>query len=127
MPCQCISQSCGLQPCVIVGIQTLTAMQADMLCKEELSGDNQYYCDYCGKKADATRQMCLQQLPPYLCLSLQRFVFDIKVSLQYCALLLMHMLQSAHLRSCLLLTFANMICALQSRLLWLRNRLDIHY
>lgn len=50
-----------------------------MLCKEELSGDNQYHCDFCGKKVDATRQLCLRQLPPYLCLSLQRFVFDMKV------------------------------------------------
>lgn len=50
-----------------------------MLCKEELSGDNQYHCDFCGKKVDATRQLCLRQLPPYLCMSLQRFVFDMKV------------------------------------------------
>lgn len=50
-----------------------------MLSAEELSGDNQYHCDFCGKKVDATRQLCLRQLPPYLCLSLQRFVFDMKV------------------------------------------------
>ena len=59
----------------------LPDLQTDMLCKEELAGDNQYFCEFCGKKADATRQLCLQQLPPYLCLSLQRFVFDMKVSL----------------------------------------------
>ena len=54
-------------------------LQADMLSAEELSGDNQYHCDFCGKKVDATRQLCLRQLPPYVCLSLQRFVFDMKV------------------------------------------------
>ena len=52
-----------------------------MLSAEELSGDNQYHCDFCGKKVDATRQLCLRQLPPYLCLSLQRFVFDMKVQM----------------------------------------------
>ena len=54
-----------------------------MLCKEELSGDNQYHCDFCGKKVDATRQLCLRQLPPYLCMSLQRFVFDMKVTTDF--------------------------------------------
>lgn len=58
-----------------------SVVQADMLSAEELSGDNQYHCDFCGKKADATRQLCLRQLPPYLCLSLQRFVFDMKVQM----------------------------------------------
>lgn len=55
------------------------ALQADMLSPESLCGENQFFCDFCKKKADATRQLCLQQLPPYLCLSLQRFVFDMKV------------------------------------------------
>lgn len=54
-------------------------LQAEMLSPESLCGDNQFFCDFCDKKADATRQLCLQQLPPYLCLSLQRFVFDMKV------------------------------------------------
>lgn len=52
-----------------------------MLSAEELSGDNQYHCEFCGGKVDATRQLCLRQLPPYLCLSLQRFVFDMKVQM----------------------------------------------
>ncbi len=62
------------------GFLAFLCLQSDMLCKEELSGDNQYHCEFCGKKVDATRQQCLRQLPPYLCLSLKRFVFDIKVS-----------------------------------------------
>lgn len=52
-----------------------------MLSAEELSGNNQYHCEFCGGKVDATRQLCLRQLPPYLCLSLQRFVFDMKVQM----------------------------------------------
>ena len=59
-------------------------LQVGMLAPEELCGDNQYFCEYCNKKADATRQLCLQQLPPYLCLSLQRFVFDMKVLYPSC-------------------------------------------
>ncbi|KAL0020878.1 hypothetical protein WJX77_005350 [Trebouxia sp. C0004] len=62
----------------VKGSPALGHSLADMLCKEELSGDNQYLCDFCGKKVDATRQLCLRQLPPYLCMSLQRFVFDMK-------------------------------------------------
>jgi ubiquitin C-terminal hydrolase len=42
-------------------------------------GDNQYLCENCGCKCDAERQMQLRSLPPYLCLSLQRFVFDMQV------------------------------------------------
>ena len=70
------------------------AVQADMLRAEELSGDNQYHCDFCGKKVDATRQLCLRQLPPFLCLSLQRFVFDMKVQMHHYLRLVASMKQS---------------------------------
>ena len=52
-----------------------------MLDAEQLTGDNQYYCEFCGIKFDATRQLCLHELPPYLCFSLKRFVFDMKVGI----------------------------------------------
>ena len=45
---------------------------------ERLEGDNQYLCAFCEAKVDATRQLRLRSVPPYLCLSLQRFVFDLK-------------------------------------------------
>ena len=67
----------------LYAIESRLSVQADMLSAEELSGDNQYHCDFCGKKVDATRQLCLRQLPPYLCFSLQRFVFDMKVQIRY--------------------------------------------
>jgi ubiquitin carboxyl-terminal hydrolase 48 len=54
-------------------------LQASALASEELVGDNQYHCEGCGRKCDAERQMQLRSLPPYLCLSLQRFVFDMQV------------------------------------------------
>lgn len=47
--------------------------------QELLCGPNQYFCGHCNAKADATRQLRIRSLPPYLCLSLQRFVFDLKV------------------------------------------------
>jgi ubiquitin C-terminal hydrolase len=55
-----------------------TASQTAALEAEILSGSNQYACDYCMHKADATRQMALRSVPPYLCLPLQRFVYDYK-------------------------------------------------
>ena len=54
-------------------------MQASLLGAERLEGDNQYFCGFCQAKVDAQRQIQLASLPPYLCLSLQRFVFDMKV------------------------------------------------
>ena len=51
---------------------------------EHLAGDNQYACEHCGRKVDATRQLRLRTLPPYLCLSLKRFVFDLRVRSSAC-------------------------------------------
>ena len=48
---------------------------------EELRGDNQYRCELCRGMVDATRQLCLRALPPYLCISLKRFVYDLRVRL----------------------------------------------
>jgi ubiquitin carboxyl-terminal hydrolase 48 len=53
--------------------------QAGLLGAEDLEGDNQYFCNFCQAKVNARRQMRLESLPPYLCLSLQRFIFDMKV------------------------------------------------
>ena len=50
-----------------------------LLTAEILEGDNQYFCDNCNAKRDASRQLLVKDLPPILCLSLQRFVFDMKV------------------------------------------------
>lgn len=61
-------------------------VQMHALEQEHLAGDNQYACEFCCTKVDATRQMVLRSLPPYLCLALQRFVFDYTVrALQHLA------------------------------------------
>ena len=54
-------------------------LQARLLSAEHLEGENKYHCAFCESKVDATRQIRLHCVPPILCLSLQRFVFDMKV------------------------------------------------
>ena len=46
------------------------------LFQEKLTGDNQYLCDQCHCKQDATRQVVFSELPPVLNLQLCRYVFD---------------------------------------------------
>jgi hypothetical protein len=53
-------------------------MSTQYLGEERLEGDNQYQCDLCGHRTDATRRMRLHALPPYLCFQLKRFVFDMQ-------------------------------------------------
>jgi ubiquitin C-terminal hydrolase len=58
---------------------SLPDAQASYLEPEVLCGDNQYSCERCARKVDARRQVALRALPPYLCLSLQRFYFKPEV------------------------------------------------
>jgi ubiquitin C-terminal hydrolase len=58
----------------------LCYLQVAALAPDELVGDNQYFCDFCAAKSDADRRMRLRNLPPYLCLALQRFTYDYQVS-----------------------------------------------
>ncbi|RHY97464.1 hypothetical protein DYB35_000539 [Aphanomyces astaci] len=50
------------------------------LAPEVLDGDNQYYCDTCQAKQNATRHIEIEEstLPPTLMLHLMRFVYDVK-------------------------------------------------
>ena len=48
------------------------------MCAEELEGDNQYWCDGCATKRDATRHVVFTKLPPVLNLQLCRYVYDRK-------------------------------------------------
>jgi len=57
----------------------LFCAQVTALEAEVLEGANQYACESCQCKVDATRQMVLRTLPPYLCIQLNRFVFDLEV------------------------------------------------
>lgn len=64
--------------------ETLDAMKdTDMqycldryLYPEDLTVDNQYFCDQCKSKQDATRQVVFCVLPPVLNLQLCRYIFD---------------------------------------------------
>ncbi|XP_049934651.1 ubiquitin carboxyl-terminal hydrolase 26 isoform X2 [Nymphaea colorata] len=47
----------------------------DYLSTEELSGENQYFCESCGCRVDATRCIKLQTLPVVLNFQLKRYVF----------------------------------------------------
>lgn len=58
--------------------------QISALEAEVLEGSNQYACELCQCKVDAIRQMVLRTLPPYLCLQLNRFVFDLEVCVWLC-------------------------------------------
>lgn len=45
-------------------------------CDEKLTGDNQYQCDNCSGKHDATKQVLLWYPPPRLVIQLKRFLND---------------------------------------------------
>ena len=62
----------------IKGYKSLEESLGSLLAPEILDGDNQYLCEHCNCKRDATRQLVVKEMPPFLCLSLQRFVFDLK-------------------------------------------------
>ncbi|KAL4524346.1 hypothetical protein Ndes2437B_g05121 [Nannochloris sp. 'desiccata'] len=58
------------------GFKSLDASLTSLLSPEILDGENQFSCDRCAAKRDATRRLQVRTLPPMLCLSLQRFVYD---------------------------------------------------
>ncbi|XP_022090230.1 ubiquitin carboxyl-terminal hydrolase 48-like isoform X3 [Acanthaster planci] len=60
----------------IKGHRELSESLGEFLQDEHLDGANQYFCDNCRSKQDATRRIQLQQLPPVLNIQLLRFVFD---------------------------------------------------
>ncbi|KAG2495617.1 hypothetical protein HYH03_006217 [Edaphochlamys debaryana] len=60
------------------GCSGLTESLAALLHADLLCGDNQYRCDFCARLVDAQRHVRLRALPPYLCLALQRFYFDMR-------------------------------------------------
>lgn len=58
---------------VVRGHKTLEDSIRSYLGKEKLEGESQYLCDHCAAKSDATREVKLCSLPPYLCCLLKRF------------------------------------------------------
>ncbi|KAL3630133.1 Ubiquitin carboxyl-terminal hydrolase 26 [Castilleja foliolosa] len=59
----------------IKGLKSLDESLDDYLSVEELQGENQYYCEVCATRADATRSIKLQSLPNVLNFQLKRCVF----------------------------------------------------
>ncbi|KAL3527978.1 hypothetical protein ACH5RR_012634 [Cinchona calisaya] len=57
------------------GLKTLDESLDDYLSMEELQGDNQYYCDSCATRVNATRRIKLRSLPTVLNFQLKRCVF----------------------------------------------------
>lgn len=70
----------------IRGHKSLDEALQGFLEVEKLEGDNQYMCQKCNKKQNATRSIVLKSLPPVLNLQLLRFVFEsgVKKKLSSC-------------------------------------------
>ncbi|XP_041479423.1 ubiquitin carboxyl-terminal hydrolase 48-like [Lytechinus variegatus] len=60
----------------IKGHKQLEDSLSEFLKEEKLEGSNQYLCEKCNCKRNATRCIKLQTLPPVLNIQLLRFVFD---------------------------------------------------
>lgn len=63
----------------VKGLKSLEESLDDYLSVEELHGDNQYFCESCKTRVDATRSIKLRTLPPVLNFQLKRCVFLSKV------------------------------------------------
>ena len=63
----------------IRGHKSLDEALQGFLEVEKLEGDNQYMCQRCNGKQNATRSIVLKSLPPVLNLQLLRFVFESRV------------------------------------------------
>lgn len=59
----------------VKGLKNLDESLNDYLSIEELQGDNQYFCQACAMRADATRCIKLRSLPTVLNFQLKRCVF----------------------------------------------------
>ncbi len=57
---------------------TIQEMLDYFMKPEELSGNNQYFCDQCRANVDGERRVQIAKLPNFLMLSLKRFSFDVK-------------------------------------------------
>jgi ubiquitin carboxyl-terminal hydrolase 47 len=54
------------------GVSRLEDALAKFVTPEDLTGDNQWFCDACGRKVDASKGMGLATLPPILTIHLKR-------------------------------------------------------
>lgn len=68
----------------VKGLKTIDESLDDYLSVEELHGDNQYFCESCRTRVDATRSIKLRSLPEVLNFQLKRCVFLPKVLCHTC-------------------------------------------
>ncbi|TVU15183.1 hypothetical protein EJB05_38690 [Eragrostis curvula] len=59
----------------IKGLNNLEESLSDYFSEEALDGENQYFCESCQKRVDATRCIKLRSLPPVVNFQLKRYVF----------------------------------------------------
>ncbi|RLN17390.1 ubiquitin carboxyl-terminal hydrolase 26 [Panicum miliaceum] len=59
----------------IKGLNNLEESLDDYFSQEELDGENQYFCESCQKRVDATRCIKLRSFPPVINIQLKRYVF----------------------------------------------------
>ncbi|KAL6867275.1 hypothetical protein ACP4OV_015299 [Aristida adscensionis] len=59
----------------IKGLNNLEESLNDYFSEEALDGENQYFCESCQKRVDATRCIKLRSLPPVVNFQLKRYVF----------------------------------------------------
>jgi ubiquitin C-terminal hydrolase len=58
-------------------MKTVDASLQSLVAADQLTGSNQYLCEFCDAKTDADRMFCIRKVPPCLRVNLSRFVFDI--------------------------------------------------
>ena len=63
----------------IKGLNNLEESLNDYFSEEALDGENQYFCESCQRRVDATRCIKLRSLPPVVNFQLKRYVFLPKV------------------------------------------------
>ncbi|GBG75072.1 hypothetical protein CBR_g19585 [Chara braunii] len=66
----------------VKGFRGLEESLDDYLSEEKLEGENQYLCEYCGRRVDATRCVKLRSFPPIVNFQLKRFVFNPKTAMK---------------------------------------------
>ncbi|KAB1204508.1 Ubiquitin carboxyl-terminal hydrolase 26 [Morella rubra] len=66
----------------VKGLKNLNESLDDYLSVEELQGDNQYFCESCKTRVDATRSIKLRSLPAVLNFQLKRCVFLPKTTMK---------------------------------------------
>ena len=69
--------------CSTVPVASLEQALSEYIKPEELSGDNQYECEQCKRKTNASKGLRFRKFPYILCVQLERFAFDFDTMLRH--------------------------------------------